>query len=92
MAEEFAKKSGVECILKYRAKKGNRTSAYRKIEPTINLQNAKYNLLAEKVILEEIKKLETHQDKVTFIADYLRMGGVENANQYVTEAAQLLIG
>ena len=69
MAEEFTYKSEVECILSYRAKKGHRTRAYRKIEKTISLQNAKYSLLVEKVILKEINKLETHQDKVTFIAE-----------------------
>ena len=68
MAEKFHNKSEVECILSYRAEKGHRTRSYRKIEKTINLQNAKYSLLAEKVILEEIKKMETHQDKMTFIA------------------------
>ena len=35
--------------------------------------------------------METHQDKVTFIADYLCMGGVDKAAQYVNEAAQLLL-
>ena len=42
------------------------------------------------MILEEIKKLETHQAKVTFIVDFLRLGGVDAANQYVAKAAQLL--
>ena len=42
------------------------------------------------MILEEIKKLKAHQDKVTYVADFLRMGQVENAAQYVAEAAQLL--
>ena len=91
MTEEFHNKSEVECILSYRAQKGHRTRSYRKIEKTINLQNAKYSLLAEKAILDEIRKMETHQDKVTFIADYLRMGGVDKAAQYVNEAAQLLL-
>ena len=49
----------------------------------MNLQNAKYSLLAEKTILDEIKKMEAHQDKVTFIADYLRMGGINKSEQYV---------
>ena len=91
MAEEFSNKSEIECILSYRAKKGHRTRSYRKIEKYINLQNAKYSLLAEKAILEEIKKLEAHQDKMTFIADFLHMGGVEGANKFVTKAAQLLL-
>ena len=90
MVEEFANKSEVEFILSNRAKKGHRTHAFRKIEKTINLQNAKYSLLAEKVILEEIKKLEAHQGKTNFIADYLRMGGAEAGNQYITDATQLL--
>ena len=87
MSEEFAHKSEAECILSYRAEKGHRTRSYRKIGKTMNLQHAKYSLLAEKVILEDIKKMETHQDKVTFIADYLCMGGVDKAAQYVAEAA-----
>ena len=91
MAEEFAHKSEIECILSYRAVKGHRTRSYRKIEKTINLQNAKYCLLGEKSILEEIKKMEAHQDKMTFITDFLHMGGVEGANKYVTEAGQLLL-
>ena len=90
MSEEFHNKTEAECILSYRAEKGHRTRSYRKIEKTINLQNAKYSLLAEKTILDEIKKMEAHQDKVTFIADYLRMGGINKSEQYVAEAAQLL--
>ena len=84
MAEEFHNKSDVERILSYRAKKGHRTRSYRKIETSINLQNAKYSLLVEKAILEEIKKMEARQDKMTFIADFLNLGGVEGANKYVT--------
>ena len=63
MSEEFAQESEAECIQSYRAKKGHRTRSYRKIEKTMNLQHVKYSLLAEKVIPEEIKKMETHQDK-----------------------------
>ena len=91
MAEEFANKSEIECILSYRAEKGHRTRSYRKIKKYINLQNAEYSLLAEKAILEEIRKLEAHQGKMTFIADFLRMGGVENTKNYVTKAVQLLL-
>ena len=82
MADEFANKSEAECILSYRAKKGHRTRAYRKIEKHINLRSAKYSILAEKAILEEIKKIEAHQ---TFKADFLCMGGVESSNQYVAK-------
>ena len=59
----------------------------QKIDKYITLQNAKYSPLLEKVILEEIKKIEKHQDKVNYIADSLRMGGTATANQYLDEAA-----
>ena len=35
--------------------------------------------------------MEAHQDKMSFIADFLNLGGVEGANKYVTKAAQLLL-
>ena len=44
----------------------------------------------KKAILEEIKKVEAHQDKMTFIADFLHIGGINGADKYVTEAAQYL--
>ena len=90
MSEEFAHKSEAECILSYRAEKGHRTRSHRKIEQHMNLQKAKCSLQAEKAILEEIKKLEAHQDKMTFIADFLHIGGINGADKYVTEAAQYL--
>ena len=90
MSEEFAHKSEAECILSYRAEKGHRTRSHRKIEQHINLQKAKYSLQAEKAILEEIKKLEAHQDKMTFIADFLHIGGIAGADKYVNEAATYL--
>ena len=44
----------------------------------------------KKAILEEIKKVEAHQDKMTFIADFLHIGGINGGEKYVTEAAQYL--
>ena len=86
---DLANKTEADCILSYRAEKGHRTSTWRKLHKYVNLQTAKYCILSEKIILEEIKKIERHQDCLTLIGKFLHVGGTATANQYVTEAVNL---